>query len=247
MALRTVDQEAASLRSRSRAIRTGSAVAAAVAAVAAVLLWGATAQATAAGAVAVPTVTPTATEKPGNATVCTGDKDAANLSGTVILSSADDPDGLNGSKTGVGEGTVDADQKVLTVHLDAGVTASGVVVKGGDNFNVYVGPFVGEITIAGMTAPLVGQDKNVPVISHWFVCGGPSESESPSPSSSPSASSSPTAEPSSPGTSTSTSGGSLPVTGTAITGIVIAGVALIGGGAALLFLRRRRDVTDATS
>jgi LPXTG-motif cell wall-anchored protein len=36
-------------------------------------------------------------------------------------------------------------------------------------------------------------------------------------------------------------GGTLPVTGVAVTGFVIAGLVLIGGGAALLYARRRMD------
>jgi LPXTG-motif cell wall-anchored protein len=51
--------------------------------------------------------------------------------------------------------------------------------------------------------------------------------------------------PGTPGTTTTDPGGHLPVTGTAIGGIVIAGVALIGGGTALLLARRRRDASDA--
>jgi LPXTG-motif cell wall-anchored protein len=46
--------------------------------------------------------------------------------------------------------------------------------------------------------------------------------------------------PTTPATTTTTTPG-LPVTGASLTGIVAAGVALIAGGAALLFLRRRRS------
>jgi len=66
---------------------------------------------------------------------------------------------------------------------------------------------------------------------------GPSTSPSPSPSPSPSIS----------GTPATTSGSStpdpgLPVTGTAVGGIVLAGAALIVGGFALILVRRRRDL-----
>jgi hypothetical protein len=45
------------------------------------------------------------------------------------------------------------------------------------------------------------------------------------------------------GTSSSSgsSGGTLPVTGLALTGIIIAAVAMVGGGAALIYTRRRMD------
>jgi LPXTG-motif cell wall-anchored protein len=41
--------------------------------------------------------------------------------------------------------------------------------------------------------------------------------------------------------SAGSSGGTLPVTGVALTGVIVAGVVLIGGGAALLYARRRMD------
>jgi LPXTG-motif cell wall-anchored protein len=61
---------------------------------------------------------------------------------------------------------------------------------------------------------------------------------SPSPSPSPSPSTSPSTSPGTPSTSTTPG---LPVTGESLTGILVAGVALIAaGGAALFFMRRRR-------
>jgi LPXTG-motif cell wall-anchored protein len=62
----------------------------------------------------------------------------------------------------------------------------------------------------------------------------------------------PTSPPSSPPTSpgavtTSPGGGQLPVTGTALGGLVALGLGLIGGGAALVVMRRRRDQVTFTS
>lgn len=76
----------------------------------------------------------------------------------------------------------------------------------------------------------------------------PCESPSPNPSgSTPGGPGSPSENPSgtpggpgSPGGGAG-GGGSLPITGVAATGIAVTGVALIGGGVALMTLRRRRD------
>lgn len=50
-------------------------------------------------------------------------------------------------------------------------------------------------------------------------------------------------KPSGPADSPAPGGGSLPITGAAVGTIALAGVALIGGGAALMVIRRRRDIT----
>ncbi|MEV0131596.1 LPXTG cell wall anchor domain-containing protein [Dactylosporangium sp. NPDC050688] len=86
------------------------------------------------------------------------------------------------------------------------------------------------------------------------TCPGGSTA-SPSPSPSPTASASPSASPSPSGsgsvegssavpsgTVTPTPGGSLPVTGVALTSMTMTAVALIAGGVALLMVRRRREV-----
>ncbi|MFR9774925.1 LPXTG cell wall anchor domain-containing protein [Micromonospora sp. MS34] len=79
----------------------------------------------------------------------------------------------------------------------------------------------------------------------------PSSSESPTPSESPSTSESPNGDTSaSPGSSVGGSGGTqggLPLTGVAATSIALTGVVLIGGGVALMTLRRRRDKITFTS
>ncbi|MGC1215378.1 MAG: LPXTG cell wall anchor domain-containing protein [Micromonospora sp.] len=88
----------------------------------------------------------------------------------------------------------------------------------------------------------------------WVPNCTSTESPSPTPTPTPSESESPTT-PSSPGASLSggagggngENGGSLPLTGVAATSTALTGLALIGGGAALMVLRRRRDKITFTS
>ncbi|HZM75827.1 MAG TPA: LPXTG cell wall anchor domain-containing protein [Candidatus Limnocylindrales bacterium] len=167
----------------------------------------------------------------GNVANCT----QAGLSGTVLFGSSPDYP----SNPTAGSGTVSQNGLTLNVTINAGFTASGIVVKGGPNANVYDGPFVGPITITGMQSPIFG--SNIPAISHWFVCGAKTQTETPSPS--PSETPSPTP----PTTASSSGGGGLPVTGTATGGLILTGLALlVMGGAALLVARRRRDGATET-
>lgn len=128
----------------------------------------------------------------GNVTTCA----EAGLSGEILFGSS--PDYV--SNPTIGTGTVSGGT-TLDVTLNPGFTASGIVVKGGPDTNVYDGPFVGPITITGMTSP-PNPGGQIPEISHWFVCGGesmsptPTMSPSPSPTPSPSPSPSPTMSPS---------------------------------------------------
>jgi LPXTG-motif cell wall-anchored protein len=71
------------------------------------------------------------------------------------------------------------------------------------------------------------------------------ESPSPTPTGTGTPSESPTGTetPTSPSVSPTPSGPGLPVTGAAATTMALTGVGLIGGGAALVWLRRRRDIT----
>ena len=46
-----------------------------------------------------------------------------------------------------GTGDVSADGKTIDVTINAGWTASGIVVKGGPRYNKYVGPFPGLVTL----------------------------------------------------------------------------------------------------
>jgi LPXTG-motif cell wall-anchored protein len=81
----------------------------------------------------------------------------------------------------------------------------------------------------------------------WLQCAPSTTppSSSPPPSPTPSAPSTPPSPAGSP--STSPPAGSLPVTGAGLAGMIATGVALVGGGTALLILRRRRDAIDSAS
>jgi LPXTG-motif cell wall-anchored protein len=167
-----------------------------------------------------------------NATTCAD----VNDSESVSLLLGDD----QGSPSGpAGEGSVSGvDPQALTVDVNAGWTVVTIVVKGSNAYNIYNGPWVGPITITGLVAP-VNASGGPAGISHWFVCGYQSggEEETPTPSGSR------TTTPTDPPVTTTTEPG-LPVTGASITGIVLLGVALIGGGAALLVARRRREANE---
>jgi len=189
--------------------------AAAAAVLGAGLVWGATAGAAAAVVAQIPAPAPTVI--PGNPTTCA----AAGIGGEILLSGVDS-DGDSGD---AGTGTVSDDNKTLTVTINPGFTATGIVVKGGPDANLFTGPFVGPITIEGMQSPL-NPGGNIPDISHWFVCGMASMTT--------------TTPPTTTVTVTTTTAAGLPVTGPATTGLVAAGVALVAGGATTLFLLRRR-------
>ncbi|SCF30015.1 LPXTG-motif cell wall anchor domain-containing protein [Micromonospora viridifaciens] len=82
----------------------------------------------------------------------------------------------------------------------------------------------------GEESPTPGEESPTPCES-----GGPSETPSPSSSVGGGAG------------GDSDNGGGLPVTGVAVTGIALTGLVLVGGGAALMVLRRRRDKITFTS
>ncbi|MFL6129685.1 MAG: hypothetical protein ACJ73E_11540 [Mycobacteriales bacterium] len=120
---------------------------------------------------APPSGDPRATSYAGNAVDC----DDADLPGTVVtVSFTIDPTGRFVTITGVPEGT----------------TLTGVVVKGGDAYNVYL-----NAPWTALHAPLVGNGKNIPEISHWFACGVTTSPTSPSPTPTGTPTESPTGTP----------------------------------------------------
>ena len=106
-------------------------------------------------------------------------------------------------------------------------------------------------TLNDGTAEISGTADKDDFFNLSHTCPGTSTTPSPSASATPSPSESTTTpgeSPTSPAASTPAPGGdSLPLTGTA-TGIIAGvGLALIGGGAAMVFLRRRRDKVTFTA
>ncbi|WP_306748869.1 LPXTG cell wall anchor domain-containing protein [Saccharothrix yanglingensis] len=76
--------------------------------------------------------------------------------------------GLPGGEGTLPAGTFTSDGTYLDViALPEGFTITGVVVKGGDAYNVY--PNLGDLPWADLHAPL-NNGGNVPEISHWFAC-----------------------------------------------------------------------------
>ncbi|WP_028662142.1 hypothetical protein [Saccharomonospora iraqiensis] len=105
-----------------------------------------------------------ATPMPGNATTCA----QAGLEGTILTR------GTDFQFTGGGP----QDQFVTITSVSPGVEVTGIVVKGGPNYNVYV---PGEAGTGGEVLPEdppwedlrspFNQGGNIPTISNWFVCG----------------------------------------------------------------------------
>lgn len=105
-----------------------------------------------------------------------------------------DQAGLSGSLLGAGDftyarGKDGVDQYLDILSVSAGITVTGIVVKGGPNYNLYV-PGERELSATApwsdLRSPLVGND-NIPAISHWFVCGIKAKEETTTPSTSGSA------------------------------------------------------------
>jgi hypothetical protein len=131
---------------------------------------------------------PRATAVAGNATTCAGA-------------------GLPGVKVTVGA-TVDATNTYLTItSVPAGVTLTGVVVKGGPAFNVYAGD---QRTM--LHAPLVPSGKPAQ-ISHWFACG----TDRTTTTSAPPTTTAPPTETSSPPSSSSAASSTAPASGSSTT------------------------------
>lgn len=146
------------------------------------------------------------------------------------------------------DGVADADFSDDVVYTGSDFTYYGA---GAEEKHAYLFTPAGYAIVSGTAGTTSGTSFNV---SH--ACTGtkgspsPSASVSPSTSTSTSPSTSPSAgQSTTPGTSQTPSvspspGGELAVTGTAIGGIVFAGVALLGGGVALMAVRRRRNLTE---
>lgn len=83
----------------------------------------------------------------------------------------------------------------------------------------------------------------------WLDCEEPTPTPTPTPGPSEEPTPGPSEEPSEPGEEPSKPGEEkpgLPVTGVQVGGLVALGVALLGGGAAMLVVRRRRDLAGLT-
>ncbi|MFC0114867.1 LPXTG cell wall anchor domain-containing protein [Kibdelosporangium aridum] len=190
---------------------------------------------------------PRAVAVAGNVTTCAG----AGLGGEIIKVTSN----------------ITGNTYIDITAVPAGYQVTGVIVKGGPNYNKYLPAALGSLPWNDLHAPLVESSKPAE-ISHWFVCGkkktttttttktttkttttstGASTSTSTG-SSSSSTSSKPATTSSSAavvvGAPNNTSGKS----GLAQTGfsggayVLVGGLLLIGGVAALVLARRRRRV-----
>jgi LPXTG-motif cell wall-anchored protein len=148
-------------------------------------------------------------------------------------------------------------QSLNITAAPAGVTITGVVVKGSNAYYVYLADDLGTLPWNGLKAP-VNKGGNVADISHWYACGvkdqTPSSSVTPS-STSPSTITH-TAPPSSSETTTTSSSevaatttttaaaapgsNDLASTGFGSAWLVGLGAALLAAGVAVLFVLRRR-------
>lgn len=183
-------------------------------------------------AVAPPSGDTRATSFEGNAVDC----DDAGLAGTII------------TVTSTQDGTL-----IDITAVPAGKTVTGVVVKGGDAYNVYLPAALGALPWNDLHAPLNGSEGPAG-ISHWYVCATdtpPTTATTPPPppttSSAPAsvlptkASTTPEDETSVEGTKAGRAPNVLPRTGSGMslgTGLAIS-FGLLLGGAALLFVPRR--------
>ncbi|NKE56345.1 LPXTG cell wall anchor domain-containing protein [Lentzea sp. PSKA42] len=145
--------------------------------------------------------------------------------------------------------------------VPAGLTVTGVVVKGGPNFNVYLAKDLGPLPWNELRSPF-NEGGQQAQISHWYGCGiedeTPSSSVTPSSSTSTSTStSSSSSAPTSASTTVSSSEVAVTTTTTAAVAPVVnednlastgfgsawlvgLGAALLAAGAAVLLVLRRR-------
>ena len=147
--------------------------------------------------------------------------------------------------------TVDESETYITITgVPDGTTLTGVVVKGGNAYNVYVGDQRTELH-----APLNASGKPAQ-ISHWFACGTAASPTSPppSPTTPPPTPTTPPPSPTTPPPTVSPApttpgiapiapppaGGALPVTGSNVLPITGLGLALVLAGIAVLLEPRMR-------
>ena len=177
----------------------------------------------------------------------------------------------SGDKTDLIEftgGVPDKDKTLTITSVAKGVTITAIVVKGGDGYNLYV---PGEKGLSetppweDLKSPLNG-GRQVPTISHWFVCGSKKDTP-PSGTTAPTKPSTPateTTKPSAPATSdtsvspTSTTapaavpagnesgtGGGLANTGFDNSWLIwVAALLLVAGGGLLALLKFRRKASE---
>ncbi|MDX8145943.1 LPXTG cell wall anchor domain-containing protein [Lentzea sp. BCCO 10_0061] len=224
--------------------------------------------ATAVAAVATLTLVTTAFAQPDKPAPTSGDSRAVAYAGNVDISHKDacTVGGLTGTPIAPGEFTFTGGVDQLDVDITAapaGVTVTGVVVKGADAYNVYLADKLGALPWNDLRSP----DKNgkAPAISHWYGCGikdttttttttttsTTTSTSTVTHSSSPSSTTSTT-------TTTTTSGEVAPTTTTTVAPVPVAdeddlastgfgsawllglGAALVAAGAAVLLVMRRR-------
>ncbi|MEQ0560252.1 LPXTG cell wall anchor domain-containing protein [Amycolatopsis sp. NEAU-NG30] len=195
-----------------------------------------------------------ATPVPKNASTC----EDAKLPGQTLVRSDELPTDVIDI-----EGGVENKDKTLTIKgVAKGVTITAVVVKGGDGYNIYKPEKLGDLPWKDLKSPLNG-GRQVPTISHWFVCGTTKTTppETSAPTTKPSTPTS--SKPSTPATSTTVSptsttapaavpagnesgtGGGLANTGFDNSWLIwIAGLLLVAGGGLLALLKFRRKASE---
>ncbi|MDT7787356.1 MAG: hypothetical protein QOF58_5775 [Pseudonocardiales bacterium] len=158
--------------------------------------------------------------------------------------------GLPGKTIAPADIKVEADKVYIDVLDHTGITA--VVVKGGDAYNVYLASALTD-GWTDLHSPLNPNDKPAD-ISHWFACGEPAGEQPPTKEEPPTKEQPPTSTVTSPASSSATTpattvttspnapggSGELASTGFGSAWLLGLGAALVGAGAAVLMVLRRR-------
>jgi hypothetical protein len=130
-----------------------------------------------------------------------GDDRAASYDGNVTKCNANDATGEGNlpaevpGQTITNKVTATVDSPNITITaVDSGWVVTGVVVKGGDGYNVYLRADLGALPWVDLHAPL--NPNNEPAgISHWFVCGNSVPTTTAPPTTEPPTTEPPTTEP----------------------------------------------------